>query len=96
MNQAERVIAKFGNARDVARALAMLNDPMQHRTPASIYKWTWPKPKGTGGRIPGTAIEGIIAAGRLVGVLITSEDLYVENPAPTYNDFVRGAKHDAH
>ena len=78
---AERVIQKFGNARDVARALSLaadkgLIDRAQVRTPATLYKWTWPTERGgTGGRIPASAVPALRIAGRLVGVLIRTEDL---------------------
>ena len=78
-NPASRMIAKFGNARDVSRALSLLDDPQEFRTPASIYKWTWPRPAGTGGQIPRAAIPGLKRAGRLVGVLLTPADLYGED-----------------
>ena len=82
---AERVIQKFGNARDVARALALAADKgligrAEVRTPATIYKWAWPKGRGgTGGRIPASAVSAIQKAGRLVGVLITVADVYGED-----------------
>ena len=90
--QAERVIAKFGGCRDVSRALMLLDDPAMRRTPATIYKWTWPKPAGTGGLIPVRMHPAIKQAGRLVGVLITSADLHGEEEEIPIHADERGPK----
>lgn len=75
--QAARVIAKFGNARRLAEATQRLADPSLHRSPHVVYRWTYPKSKGgTNGRIPSSALEAVLAAARLEGILITPADLY--------------------
>lgn len=97
---AERVIQKFGNARDVARALAIAADKgligrAQVRTPATIYKWTWPAARGgTDGQIPTSALAALKKAGRLVGVLITATDLYGDDTAPLASDKAMGMRDD--
>lgn len=79
-SQAQRIIAKFGNARDLARALTLAADKgligrADVRTPATIYKWTWPIERGgTGGHIPRSAFQALKKAGRLVGVLVGMEE----------------------
>ncbi|SOD41341.1 hypothetical protein [Nitrosovibrio sp. Nv4] len=75
--QADRIIAKFGGARGLARALQALGDTHQLRSPAVIYRWTYPKTRGgTGGKIPSSALDAVIRAARLEGILITADDLY--------------------
>lgn len=75
-SQAEKVLAKFGGARSLARALQRL-DPKKHRDPASIYKWTYPRNKGgTGGLIPGYALGAVLEAARVEGILLSPDDLY--------------------
>jgi hypothetical protein len=72
-SQAERVIAKFGGARDLARAFQAINKP---KDPSTIFKWTYPKSKGgTGGLIPTRVWPDVMAAARYSGVFITIEDL---------------------
>ena len=70
LSQADRIIARFGNARDVSRALDLLPDQNAHRQPAAIYKWSWK------GFIPAEIIPALRQAGRLVGVNLTAADLY--------------------
>jgi len=73
LSQAERIISKFGGARDLAKALKAIG---RERNFATIYKWTYPRgPNGTGGVIPTAAWPDIMAAARYCGVLITAEDL---------------------
>ncbi len=79
-NQAERIIKKFGNARALSRALQALGDPKKSRSPAVIYRWTYPRSRGgTAGRIPSNALDDVLAAARLEGIFITPEDLFGEN-----------------
>ena len=74
--QAERIVAKFGGPYRMSKALAQLPDPAMHRHPSVIYRWLWGKTKsGRGGRIPLSAWEGIQAAARLHGLLLTAEDM---------------------
>lgn len=73
--QAERVIAKFGNARDLARALARLA-PERHRNPANVYRWTYPRASGgTDGLIPAKAMADVLAAAAIEGVFLSPDDL---------------------
>lgn len=71
-SQADRVITKFGGPRALRNAMASAGHP---RDLVSIYRWRYPKPNGTGGRIPSSAWPGIHAAARLEGIHLTSEDL---------------------
>lgn len=74
--QAESVINKFGGARELARAIKDCF-PEDHYNPSSIYRWMYPKSAGgTGGEIPGYALKKIIKAARMMGILLTPEDLY--------------------
>lgn len=76
-NQAKRIIDKFGGPREIIHALSLLDDPEKHRTLGTVYKWTWPRSRGgTNNRVPTAALDSIMEAARLVGVIITPEDLY--------------------
>lgn len=71
--QAERIIKKFGGARDLMRALFKIGKP---RNPVSIYKWTYSREGGgTGGLIPTSALSDVLAAAKLEGIIISSEDM---------------------
>lgn len=73
-SQAERVIAKFGNPYKLVAAMQLVDGVA--RNPASVYRWTYGKDKGgTGGRIPAGSMDLVLAAARMDGVLLTSEDL---------------------
>ena len=75
--QAARIIAKFGTAGRLAKALDRLGVPEMARTRTVVYRWTYPKSRGgTGGLIPLEALPAVIAAAKLEGVLITPDDLY--------------------
>lgn len=77
MTQAQRVIAKFGNARRLSEATRRLADESLHRSPHVVYRWTYPKERGgTDGRIPSSALDAVLAAARLEGIFITAADLY--------------------
>lgn len=72
MTQAERVIARFGGAYQLAKALARAGTPWH---PCSVYRWNYPKEKhGTGGIVPSNAWPAILNAARLAGIMITQED----------------------
>ena len=64
---AKVVIAAFGNGHALARALKAVG---VHRNPATIYKWTYPFPKGTGNIVPKEAWPGIVAAAKKAGVVL--------------------------
>ena len=71
--QAEKVIARFGGARDLARALAECD---LDRHPCNVYRWTYPRTKGgTHGYIPIHALQMVLAAARRNGIYLTQEDL---------------------
>lgn len=71
-SQAFRIIQKFGGVKPLARLLERIGRP---RDPCSMYKWLYPAPKGRGGLIPLNALNDIMYAARVEGVVITSEDL---------------------
>ncbi len=71
--QAERILRRFGGARRLAYILQTIGRPRNFST---IYKWTYPKERGgTGGFIPYTSWNDILAAARAEGILISSEDM---------------------
>lgn len=71
-SQAERVIARFGNARRLARIMAAAGEPRHY---SQIYRWTYPKERGgCDGVVPSSAWRAIRAAARLDGVLLREED----------------------
>jgi hypothetical protein len=72
--QAARIIAKFGGVRDLMRALNAVGRP---RNAASIYKWTYAYPRGTGGLIPASAWDDIYTAARHEGILLGPSDTHV-------------------
>jgi hypothetical protein len=75
-SQAERVIAKFGGARQLAEALKAVS-PEAYRNASSVYRWTYPRSKyGTAGVIPTAAIPHVIAAARVWGVVLIPEDFF--------------------
>jgi hypothetical protein len=70
--QAARVIAKFGGAQVLGKALARVSG----RDRSRVYRWGYPKSKGgTGGVIPSSVIADVLTAARLEGVHLTAEDL---------------------
>ena len=79
-SQAERIIDKFGGARNLSRATRLLGSASKYRSPAVIYRWTYSRERGgTGGRIPSSALDAVLEAARLEGILITPHDLYGDN-----------------
>ncbi len=72
-SQAKRIIEKFGGAMNLVRAL---RDAGRPRDKCNVYRWTWDREKGgTGGILPTSALQDVIEAARLEGVLLTTEDL---------------------
>lgn len=53
------VVELFGGARKLMAALATVGHP---RDAATVYKWTYPYPKGTGGHLPRQAEHDIVVA----------------------------------
>lgn len=83
LTQAERIIAKFGNARRLSQAMDRVakigGNPNRYRSPAVVYRWTYPKERGgTGGKIPSSAMDDVMAAARLEGIILTAEDWFGE------------------
>lgn len=71
-SQAERVLARFGGARPLARSLALVRYPLHYTT---IYKWTYPIERGgTGGVIPSKAMTKIKRAAAMEGIVMRPED----------------------
>lgn len=80
MNQAERLIRRFGGAQRLVSILKAIGHPMR---PSAIYKWTYPKEKGgTGGIIPTRAWPLLMLAARYEGVVITQDETDPRTFAP--------------
>ncbi|HRT83948.1 MAG TPA: hypothetical protein P5523_04855 [Bacteroidales bacterium] len=71
-NQAEKLLHKFGGAGRLARIFKQLGIKKNR---SSIHRWTYPKPKGTGGFIPASNWPHILLAARYDGIILTHEDL---------------------
>jgi len=66
--QANRIIAKFGNARNLAKLLKM--------EPSAVYKWTYPVERGgTGGLVPAASLRKVMRQADLAGIELTQYDL---------------------
>lgn len=77
MNQATRIIQKFGNVDNLTQALEAVG---YSKDPSSIYRWSYAKARnGTSGIIPSFCLPYVITAARLEGILLTSEDLDPRN-----------------
>jgi len=53
------VITAFGGPRNLARALKKVGLP---KDAACIYRWSYPYPRGTGGRVPAHAYVDVLVA----------------------------------
>ena len=71
-NQAQRIIRKFGGARRLAALIG--------KNPATVYRWTYKRPAGTGGVIPTPALKRVIKIAKKHGIVITTKHLYPELP----------------
>ncbi len=70
-NQAEKIIAKFGNARRLAELIGV--------HPVNVYRWTYPRARGgTDGLIPTSSLAKILMAARTDGILLTIDDFSPE------------------
>lgn len=68
LSPAQRVIAAFGGIRAVARAV--------DRNPTTVLRWRMSKEEGgTGGRIPSTMQERVLAEAKARGLDLTPADL---------------------
>lgn len=100
IDQARRIIKKFGGAKALRDSLALAS-PEHSLSLVQVYRWTYPRHKGgTGGFIPPRLIRPLLKASRIAGVLLEAHDLYTDvefgdadkKPAPepkknkTYND----------
>lgn len=71
-SQADRLIRKFGGARNLMRILKKIGEPL---TAATIYRWAYPKEKGgTGGLIPTRTWPTLFRAAKYAGVFISQEE----------------------
>jgi hypothetical protein len=73
--QAGRVIARFGGPRQMLHAMHMAG--YTTITLATIYRWTYPTPRGTGGMIPNFRLKEVLDTARRRGVNLTSDDLSI-------------------
>ena len=78
---ASKVIAKFGNAYDLSRALSQLaehtGDNKVRRSPSVVFRWTYSRSRGgTDGHVPTSAIAAILDAARLEGIMLAKEDFF--------------------
>ena len=66
-DQATKIIARFGGARRLAKAMGL--------SPVSVYRWTYPRSSGgTDGLIPSTSTSLIRDTARHEGVLLHASD----------------------
>jgi hypothetical protein len=73
LTQAEAVFQKFGGPTRLYLALRELGRIYNR---SSLYKWAYPRSKGgTGGWVPTSAWADVLAAARLEGVFITSDEM---------------------
>lgn len=72
-NSAAHVISKCGGARIIAGWLGCSVN--------AVYRWTYPAPQGTGGRIPAGRQELLLAAARANGVDLTPADFFADTAA---------------
>lgn len=75
MNQATRVIQKFGSVDRLAKALSQVDCPKDLST---IHRWRY-----ADGLIPSFCLPYVVQAARLEGILLTSEDL---DPRPNLKE----------
>lgn len=76
MNQAERIITKFGGPARLSKILRQLPDSAMHRERLAIYRWMWSTERGgRGGRIPHSAWPGILLAARQQGIYLSDVEI---------------------
>lgn len=76
MNQAQKIIDKFGHSAVLAEALSDVMGREVHRQ--TVARWRRDKPSGgTGGMIPQAWHRHIIEAARARGVVLNSDDFMV-------------------
>lgn len=75
-SQAQRISDKFGGPAVLAWALSQLDESRYHRDRISVYKWHYGRARGgSGGVIPGHMMQGVKKAARLMGIVLTKEDI---------------------
>lgn len=80
MSQASRIIARFGGARALSKALCASPDPKDHRHWSVIYRWSWPRERaGRGGIIPSTVWPSLLKVARINGIYLTEADMSPRN-----------------
>lgn len=76
---AAKIIIRFGGVKLFLEALALLGKPKAMVGRNQVYNWCKaPDRRGTSGFIPHWRIADIIAAARLVGILLQPEDFFFD------------------
>lgn len=78
IDQARRIIKKFGGAKALKESLALAS-PEHSVSLVQVYRWTYERHRGgTGGFIPPRLIRPLLKAARIAGVLLEAHDLYTD------------------
>ena len=76
--QAAQIIARFGGAYPLSRAMRACADTdasRASRSPSVIFRWTYPRSRGgTDGRIPNAAWPAVLDAARYMGIFLTDKE----------------------
>lgn len=84
-SQAERIFTKFGGVRRLVECMKVAG--FEYNT-ATVYKWSYPYPKGSNGVIPTRAWDAILSTARHEGITLTPQDMrqdhYVAEPRTKY------------
>lgn len=76
MNQAQRLVEKFGGPARLSALLKTLPDPAMHRERLAIYRWMWSRERGgRGGRIPQSVWPGLLQIARQHGLYLSDADI---------------------
>ena len=85
VSQARRVIAKFGGATKLSKALTQIGKP---KCRVQVSKWDMSiEAGGTGGIIPARAMMDVLEAARYEGIMLSKEDLDPREMAVNTRDF---------
>lgn len=72
LTQAGRILWRFGGAVRLSKILKAIGRPKNYE---ACYRWDYPKERGgSGGRIPGCAVDDILAAAKADGIILTDAD----------------------
>ena len=75
-DQADKILARFGGVKAVADLLGVAI--------TTVYRWRYPAPYGRDGLIPPAQLALLRAKARLVGILVTPDDIHPrKNDAPS-------------